>query len=393
MVLKDLQVRTNSGFSGVNLTIRPFTEPEAAQALLIICFQETEVKAKGKTTRAKQAAKPIRSLRVEELEQELMYTKENLRATIEEMQATSEELKSSNEELQSTNEELQSTNEEIETSKEELQSVNEELMTVNAELQSKIEQLIMVQNDMKNLLDNTNIGTIFLGANLAIKRFTREAAAVFRLVSSDTGRPLSDIKSNIVEEDLIADAQAVLDSLIPREKQVRTKTGQWYLVRIMPYRTLENVIDGVVLTFADITELKKAEEEIQKAREYAENIVDTVREPLLILNTDLKVLSANRSFYKTFHVLPNETKDHTIYTLGNRQWDIPRLRELLETILPQNTSFDNYEVDHEFSAIGRRKMLLNARRIFGREGEMQLILIAMEDVTDREKTETKDQRL
>ena len=150
MVLKDLQVRTNSGFSGVNLTIRPFTEPEAAQALLIICFQETEVKAKGKTTRAKQAAKPIRSLRVEELEQELMYTKENLRATIEEMQATSEELKSSNEELQSTNEELQSTNEEIETSKEELQSVNEELMTVNAELQSKIEQLIMVQNDMKN---------------------------------------------------------------------------------------------------------------------------------------------------------------------------------------------------------------------------------------------------
>lgn len=393
VVLKDLQVRTNGGFSGVNLTIRPFTEPEAAQASLIICFQETEVKAKGKTTRAKQAVKPRRSLRVEELEQELMYTKENLRATIEEMQATSEELKSSNEELQSTNEELQSTNEEIETSKEELQSVNEELMTVNAELQSKIEQLIMVQNDMKNLLDNTNIGTIFLDANLAIKRFTREAAAVFRLVFSDTGRPLSDIKSNIVEEDLIADAQAVLDSLIPREKQVQTTDRAWYLVRIMPYRTLENVIDGVVLTFADITELKKAEEEIQKTREYAENIVDTVREPLLILNADLKVLSANRSFYKTFHVSPNETKDHTIYNLGNRQWDIPRLRELLETILPQNTSFDNYEVEHEFPSIGRRKMLLNARRIFGREGETQLILIAMEDVTDREKAETKDQRL
>ncbi len=161
---------------------------------------------------------------LEELQQELLYTKENLHATIEEMQASNEELKSSNEELQSTNEELQSTNEELETSKEELQSINEELMTVNAELQAKIEQLARMQNDMKNLLDNINVGTIFLDANLAIKRSTREVAAVFRLLPSDTGRPLSDIKSNIIGEDLIVDAQAVLDSLVPREKRCRQLT-------------------------------------------------------------------------------------------------------------------------------------------------------------------------
>jgi two-component system CheB/CheR fusion protein len=384
VVLKDVQVGTNGGSIRITLTVRPFSEPTTAQVLLIVCFQETAPQAKGKTTQPVQPAIRGQSKRLIELEQELMCTKENLQATVEEMQASNEELKSTNEELQSTNEELQSTNEELDTSKEELQSVNEELMTVNAELQAKIGQLMKVQNDMKNILENTNVATIFLDANLAIKKFTREAVAVFRLVASDVGRSLSDIKSNIVEEDLIADAQAVLDSLIPLEKQVRTADKSWYLARIMPYRTHENVIDSVVLTFADITKLKKAEEEIQKAREYAENIVDAVRGPLIILNTDLKIVSASRSFFNSFHVSPEETIGQYLYNLGNRQWDIPRLRELIETILQQNTSFDNYEVEHEFPAIGRRKMLLNARRIMGGAGETQLTLLAMEDITEKQ---------
>lgn len=383
VVCKNLPVKTNGGIQGVTLTVKALTEPEATPGLLIVSFREAEPQPQGKTTRAKRTARSGPSKRVEELEQELVYTKENLQATIEELQAANEELKSTNEELQSTNEELQSTNEELETSKEELQSLNEELVTVNAELQAKIEQLAGMQNDMKNLLDNTNIGMIFLNENLAIKWFSREAATVFRLIATDTGRPLSDIKSNIEGEDLIAEARAVLDSLVPREKQVQITGNEWCLVRIVPYRTLDNVIEGVVLTLTDITGLKKIEEVGQEAREYAESIVDTIREPLIVLDGDLNVVSASRSFYQSFCVTPQETVGCYLYNLGDRQWDIPRLRELLETILPQNTNFENFEMEHNFRVIGRRKMLLNARRIPGKTDKTRLILLAMEDVTKR----------
>ena len=376
VVCKDLPVKTDGGIRGVNLTVNPLTEPDAIPGLLIISFQEAEPQPQGKTTRAKRPATSGSSERIEELKQELVYTKENLQATIEELQAANEELKS-------TNEELQSTNEELETSKEELQSLNEELVTVNAELQAKIEQLAEIQNDMKNLLDNTNIGTIFLDENLVIKWFNRDAATVFRLAATDTGRPLSDIKSNIEGGDLIAEARAVLDSLVPREKQVQKTGNEWCLVRIVPYRTLDNVIEGIVLTFTNITGLKDTEKVGQEAREYAESIVDTVREPLIVLNGDLKVVSASRSFYRYFHVTPEETVGCYLYNLADRQWDIPRLRELLETILPQNASFDDFEIEHTFRVIGRREILLNARRISGKTGETQLILLAFEDVTDR----------
>ncbi len=283
--------------------------------------------------------------------------------------------------MQSTNEELQSTNEELETSKEELQSVNEELVTVNAELQNKIEQLAGMQNDMKNLLDNINVGTIFLNDSLNIKRFTREAIRVYRLAASDVGRPLGDIKSNIEGDDLLADAQAVLDSLVPREREMRTKSGDWYLTRIQPYRTLDNVIDGVVLTFTDISKRIQAETAMQEAREFAESIVDTVREPLLVLDASLKVISASRAFYQKFKVAVEDTMGRQIYELGQRQWNIPKLRELLETILPRDKVFDGFEVEHDFPAIGKRKMLLNARKVSGKAGGAELILLAIEDVT------------
>ena len=214
--------------------------------------------------------------------------REHLQSAVEELQASNEELmslneehQSANEEFQSANEELQSTNEELETSREELQSVNEELVTVNAELQAKIEQLVVMQNDLKNLMENTKIGMIFLDDRLAIKRFTAQATRVFRLVESDVGRPLADIKSNSIGgEDLVDGARAVLDSLVPREIEMMTTDGDWLLARTMPYRTVDNVIEGVVLTFTDITKLKMIEESLTAAREYAESIVDTVRSPL-----------------------------------------------------------------------------------------------------------------
>ena len=261
-----------------------------------------------------------------------------------------------------------------------MQSVNEELITVNAELQAKIEQLAGMQNDMKNLLDNINVGTIFLDEHLNIKRFTRNAGEVYRLVASDVGRALNDIKSNIEGYDLLADAQAVLDTLVPHECEIHTVSGAWYLARIQPYRTLDNVIEGVVLTFTDISQRVKAEAAEKSARKMAEAIFNTVREPLVVLNKKMEVISASSSFYRDFQTVPEDTVGRPIYDLGNHQWDIPSLRELLENILPHNESFDSYEMEHDFPTIGRRKMLLNARRIIDASGDTQLILLAMEDI-------------
>jgi two-component system CheB/CheR fusion protein len=267
VVIKDLPVRTNGGIHGVDLSVMPISDPEATRELLLVSFRDTELIPAEKRKRGKRRSGEGEVKRVEELEQDLAYTKENLQATIEEMQAANEELKSTNEELQSTNEELQSTNEELETSKEELQSVNEEIVTVNSELQAKIDQLTGIQNDMKNLLENVNVGTIFLDDHLAIRQFTRDAIKVYRLAASDKGRPLADIRSLIPDTDLISDAQAVLDSLIPREKPVRTVRNEWFLVRIIPYRTIENVIDGGAKTFSDITALNAGEAEARAGRD------------------------------------------------------------------------------------------------------------------------------
>ena len=378
---KELAIKGNGESHAVRFSVRPLNDGDDSVKLLLVSFHEMTGAITAKPRRGKARAVSAERLRIEELEGELAYAKESVQATIEDQQASNEELKSANEELQSTNEELQSTNEELETSKEELQSVNEELITVNAELQAKIEQLAGMQNDMKNLLDNISVGTIFLDLHLHINRFTREAAQVFRLVASDVGRSLNDIKSNIKDADLLADAQTVLDTLVPLEREVHTLNGSAYLARIQPYRTLENAIEGVVLTFNDITEHVRAEANVREARELAESIVDTVREPLIVLDGTLRVVLASRSFCNFFRVTAEDTVGRQLYELGERQWDIPALRELLETILPRDQSFEGYIIDYEFPGIGRRKMMLNARRIVGNAGDTQLILLVMEDVT------------
>ncbi len=379
IISREVTVKNNGEFQSVSFSLQALQDPNTKEDLLLLSFHDIAKPAPGKPKNEKNAAtEPAELRRVEELERELVYAKENLQSTIEEEQASNEELKSANEELQSTNEELQSTNEELETSKEELRSVNEELITVNAELQKKIEQLTKMRNDMKNLLDNTRIGTIFLDHNMYIKGFTPEALQVYRLVTLDIGRALNDIKSNIVDDGLLADAQTVLKSLVPLEREVRTVKGDCYLARIQPYRTLDNVIEGVVLTFTDITNRVAAEVAEVTARKLAEGIVDTVREPLIVLNGELKVISASRSFYIDFDTEPKDTVGRQIYELGNHQWDIPKLRELLETILPHNAGFEGYLVEHDFPNIGQCRMLLNARRIVGISNETQMILLAIQ---------------
>lgn len=202
--------------------------------------------------------------RITALKQELRAKEEYLQSTTEELETSNEELKSSNEEMQSVNEELQSTNEELETSKEELQSVNEELSTVNAELQTKVADLSRANNDMNNLLAGTGIATVFVDHQLRILRFTPAATKIINLIRSDIGRPVSHIVSNLPGySNLKEDTQAVLDTLVPKEADVQTAEGRWYNMRIQPYRTLDNVIEGAVLTFVDVTEKRKLHEALR----------------------------------------------------------------------------------------------------------------------------------
>ncbi len=254
----------------------------------------------------------------------------------------------------------------------------EELITVNTELQSKIEQLSHMQNDMKNLLDNINIGTVFLDRNLAIKRFTREAVKVYRLAASDVGRPLGDIKSKLEGEDLLRESETVLDTLVPIEREVRSDDGTWFLARVQPYRTVDNVIDGVVLTFTDITERIVAITE-REARNLAQELVATVLEPMLVLDGDLRVVSASQAFYASFQVTPQDTVGQLFYELGSHQWDIPALREALETVLPRDQAFTGFAVAHDFPGIGARKLLLNGRRMVGGVRHTPLILLAIQE--------------
>ena len=282
---------------------------------------------------------------------------------IEEQESANEEVKTANEEILSSNEELQSTNEELETAKEELQSSNEELVTTNEELQNRNTEVVLLNNDLINLLGSINMPVIMMGTDLVIRRITPQAEKALNVISSDIGRPISKIKLNVDIPDLEKILLDVIKSLNPKTFEIKSIEGNWYSVYIRPYRTLDDKIDGVVAIFVDITERKKAQQIIEESRQYAENILETMREPLIVLDTDLKVISANKSFYRTFKVDHKETEGRFIYDLGNRQWDIPKLRMLLEDILLKNSVFDNYEIEHDFETIGPKTMLLNARRL------------------------------
>ena len=383
LTAEGIKIKPNGKTLLMNLTVKPIKEPSEMSGFFLILFEEVLQQKKGAASKKVHYDKKSEKI-IKDIEHELKITKENLRSTIEELETSNEELKSTNEEMQSTNEEMQSSNEELETSKEELQSLNEELITVNTELQNKNDELSGLNNDMKNLLDSIDIPTIFLDINLFIKRFTLHATKVVNLISSDIGRPINHIATNIQYNKLIEDATEVLRTLIPKEIEVQTKDGTWYQMRILPYRTTNNVIDGLVVTFTHIHKIKAAYEEIQKlnqevqlAREYSNNIVDTVRDSLLILGKDLKVLSANRSFYKIFNTDSEKTVGKFVYELQDNNWDIPELRKLLEEIIPESSFFEDYEVEYNFKD-GKRKLLLNAREIFQGDKESQLILLAIQ---------------
>lgn len=315
-------------------------------------------------------------------------TQEYLRAVIQEQEASNQDLKVANEEILSSNEELQSTNEELETAKEEIQATNEELNTTNDELRRRNSELDRVNNDLTNLLASINIPILMLTNDLGIRRFTPMAQQLFNFITGDIGRPLSDIRTNLNIPDLDPLIVEVIDTLSVKELEVQTHDGYWYTLRIRPYRTTENRIDGVVLVLLDIDALKRSTATVEAARNYAEAIVETVHLPLLVLESDFRVNTANRSFCDTFHVSQLETAHSMLFELGNGQWNLPGLRSHLEDILHNDTILTDFEVEHSFERIGHKKMLLNGWKII-ESGDTHRILLSIADITQQRQFEAE----
>ena len=272
---KNIKVKTNGSLQSIDLSIRPMAQMGLEEDFWMVTFQDLDA-VPDKISKIK-ARHPEESTEVHALEQELAATKEYLRSTIEQLEISNEELKSSNEELQSSNEELQSTNEEMETSKEELQSVNEEIVTVNTELQGKIDELAQAYDDMNNLLASTEIGTIFLDSDLRIKRFTPSMVKIINLIQSDIGRSIEDLSYNLIYDGIVEDAKEVLNKLTPLRNVVKSIDGSWFQMQIMPYRTTENMIKGVVITFVDISQEKQLSVELQDFKEKYEQLLEMTR--------------------------------------------------------------------------------------------------------------------
>lgn len=298
-----------------------------------------------------------------------------------------EEFQSANEEILSANEELQSTNEELETSKEELQSANEELNTLNTELRFKNSELHDLSDDVSNLLNSTRIPVVMLDRGLRIRRLTPTANKLLKVLPSDVGRSLADIRPSIEVSDLEQSIVTVMESFQPQEFEVRDVEGHWHSLNILPYRTQDNKIDGVVLALQDIDAIKAANEQLRKSAEFFRGVLNTVRGPLLVLDHELRVISANEPFLKTFKVSSEETVNRFIKELGNGQWNIPKLRELLEEVLSRKAVITDFPVEHDFESIGHKAMLLNARFLSAGDEAKQMLLLSIDDITERKASE------
>jgi two-component system CheB/CheR fusion protein len=382
-VIGDARLRRSRVLHPVRFVVAPlrFGSDDDARRLLVSFFEVTP--------EAVEPAAADEPADESQLQADLDATREDLRLTIEQMEAANEELKASNEEVRSINEELQASNEELETSKEELQSLNEELNTVNSQLQAKVGELEARTDDLNNLLNSTDVATLFLDRSLCIRWFTPSMKTLLELLPSDLGRPISHFAQRFSGGELLEDARQVLERLLPSDAEVADELGRWYIRRILPYRTAVDRIDGVVVTFTEITERKRREKEVQDAKEFAEAVVEAVRFPLVVLTPELRVKSANAAFYEAFQVTPDVTEGRPLAQLGNRQWDIPELHQRLKSVLPESAEFVDFEIEHDFEGIGRRTMLLHARRLDG----AQLILLGMVDLTERKRGEQERELL
>ena len=303
ITVRGLTVGTNGGSQGVDLTVKPLQEPDVLRGTCLVVFHD--VAAAPVAGAGGKHGRRTRGPAHAELEREVKHLHDELRSTREDMQTSQEELRSANEELQSTNEELQSTNEELTTSKEEMQSMNEELQTVNAELQGKVNELSRASSDMKNLLESTEIATLFLDSSLCIRRYTEQATRFLRLIPTDAGRPITDVTTDLVFPGLPDAVAQVLRSLVPLQKEIITTDSRWFSTRVMPYRTLDDVVDGAVITFMDITAAKRLEAELRGSRERFGTLLENLPAGLAVMDGQGRTLPKT-SVLKSITAAPSE---------------------------------------------------------------------------------------
>jgi two-component system CheB/CheR fusion protein len=385
-----IRFKQNDAITTLDLEVVPVKGRHPKEFDFLVVFQAKAGAPPAATGRLEMHPSELKgraTAEIARLERDLASTRDQLRAFVEDYEAAKEEMRAVNEETLSSSEELQSTNEELETAKEELQSSNEELTTLNDELQNRNGELGTLANDLSNLLVGVDIPIVILDSDLRIRRFTPTAEKVFSLIATDVGRPFTDIASRLD----VADWTALLSEAIGKqrvvEREVRDRQGHWYGLRMRPYKTGEQKIDGVLMALLDIDSVKRSLDEVRQARDFAEAIVETVREPLLVLNAQFRVLKATHSFYETFCVTQAETEGRILFQLGDGQWNIPRLRELLEKVLLHHRRVENFDVAHDFPSIGYRSMVLNAREVHLESKGPKTILLAIEDVTDRTQAE------
>jgi two-component system CheB/CheR fusion protein len=325
------------------------------------------------------------SREVTKLRHDLASTRLYLQSLIEERDGRNQELTSAYEELQSANEELQSANEELETAKEELQSTNEELQTVNEELRNRNTALMHASNDLSNLLNSVNIPVVILGSDLTIRQFTPPAERLMRIRRQDLGRPITEIRLNLVVEELEPLLQDVLDTLAIRELEVRDREGHWHMLRVRPYRTSENKIDGLVLVLVDVDHIRRSEESMREARDFSQSILQTVPVPLVVPDSDLRVRSANAAFRSLSDLKLEDIENRSFPDLAQWLWNLSDLRVRLEKLRDTGPGSLDLELEHEIPGQNGRVLHFVARCL--QNERSRWLLVVVEDITDQKRAE------
>ena len=376
VTVKGAHTRHDGRSIHVSITVRPVEND--GQDLLLVSFTDDLAPERIPTGPIESEAE---ASRVVQLQHELEATREDLQLAIRDLELANEEQKAINEEAMSFNEEYQSTNEELETSKEELQSFNEELTALNGQLQETVEQQRTTSTDLQNILNSTDVATLFLDAELKIRFFTPASRDLFNIIASDVGRPLSDLTHRLKDDNLLADARAVMVEHTPIRREVEADDGAWFMRSIQPYRSDDSSVGGVVATFSGISEIKAAKQEIETARAYLDNIISTIRQPLVVLDEALCVVSASSSFYQVFSVESSEFIGRNILTTV-RHLDRPAFREFLSSISTKGVSTVDHEMEIELPGFGLRTLQMSARVLREKPSVQRKILLAFVDATE-----------